>query len=186
MPLPPLSRSGHCMLRFCTSRGPLRGAAGLQRRPAYLALSFLHGRPLYPHPPPPPTFARRAVANTYYARIHLARLNAQGQIEPETEVEVDARPSDAINLAVRFGSPMYVNRKIAESACASPPEVHMLNTGTAGASSSGATTSTGETHAEIARSVRETLASFEDPTSECGRGSGRRARGRRVGTEHRV
>lgn len=42
------------------------------------------------------------VANTYYARIHLARVNAQGVPESE-EVDVDARPSDAINLAVRFG-----------------------------------------------------------------------------------
>lgn len=38
----------------------------------------------------------------YYARIHLARMNAQGVIESD-EVDVDARPSDAINLAVRFG-----------------------------------------------------------------------------------
>lgn len=111
-------------------------------------------------------FYLAAVANTYYARIHLARVNSQGQVEPETEVEVDARPSDAINLAVRFGAPMYVNRKIAESACASPPEAHALhssNPGTGG----GILASTGETHADIARSVRETLASFEDPTSEC-------------------
>lgn len=42
------------------------------------------------------------VSNTYYARIHVARFNAQGQQEGE-ELDVDARPSDAINLAVRFG-----------------------------------------------------------------------------------
>lgn len=47
------------------------------------------------------------IANTYYARVHVARSGG------EDEVDVDARPSDAINLAVRFGAPVYINKKIA-------------------------------------------------------------------------
>ncbi|GLI68473.1 hypothetical protein VaNZ11_012899 [Volvox africanus] len=90
------------------------------------------------------------VANTYYARIHLARVNdATGQPEAGTEVDVDARPSDAINLAVRFGSPMYVAKKIADTAGAPYPDQPATPN---------------ETATEIVRSVRETLASFEDPT----------------------
>jgi hypothetical protein len=48
------------------------------------------------------------IANTYYARIHIARGG-----DPPHEVDVDARPSDAINLAVRFGAPVYISKKIA-------------------------------------------------------------------------
>jgi bifunctional DNase/RNase len=47
------------------------------------------------------------IANTYYARVHVARAGGEG------EVDVDARPSDAINLAVRFGAPVYIAKKIA-------------------------------------------------------------------------
>ena len=94
------------------------------------------------------------VANTYYARIHLAHLNS-GQVEPDTEVDVDARPSDAINLAVRFGAPMFVNKRIADAASTSISQEPPVQN---------------ESSAEIVRSVRETLASFEDPTSELPRG----------------
>jgi hypothetical protein len=48
------------------------------------------------------------IANTYYARVHVSRAG-----EPPHEVDVDARPSDAINLAVRFGAPVYISKKIA-------------------------------------------------------------------------
>lgn len=48
------------------------------------------------------------IANTYYARVHVARAG-----DPPHEVDVDARPSDAINLAVRFGAPVYISKKIA-------------------------------------------------------------------------
>lgn len=48
------------------------------------------------------------IANTYYARVHVSR----GGDLPH-EVDVDARPSDAINLAVRFGAPVYISKKIA-------------------------------------------------------------------------
>ena len=45
---------------------------------------------------------------TFYAVVHLAR---EGGV-----VEVDARPSDAIALALRTGSPLYVSRDVLEKA----------------------------------------------------------------------
>ncbi len=95
------------------------------------------------------------MANTYYARIHLARFTDSGAVEPGSEVDVDARPSDAINLAVRFGSPMYVSQRIADAAA---------TTLTDPAVTSGSLGTSGETASEIVRSVREAIASFEDPT----------------------
>ena len=57
------------------------------------------------------------IANTYYARVHVARP-AGSDGAPAHDADVDGRPSDAINLAVRFGAPVYVHRKIVESAAA--------------------------------------------------------------------
>jgi len=45
-------------------------------------------------------------AGTFYANLVLARDGA--------EVEVDARPSDAIALAVRSGAPLYVHEDVLE------------------------------------------------------------------------
>ena len=36
------------------------------------------------------------------------------------EIGVDARPSDAVNLAVRFNAPIYVNREVADQMKTSP------------------------------------------------------------------
>jgi len=46
--------------------------------------------------------------NTFYARIHVA--SNQG------EFSLDARPSDAIALALRFEAPIYVDSKVADQA----------------------------------------------------------------------
>ncbi|HOJ85528.1 MAG: bifunctional nuclease family protein [Elusimicrobiales bacterium] len=46
--------------------------------------------------------------NTYFAKIHIEK---NGEI-----LEIDSRPSDAIALAVRSGSPIYVAEKIFNSA----------------------------------------------------------------------
>ena len=46
--------------------------------------------------------------NTYYARIHV-QANGESRI-------VDSRPSDAISLALRMKSPIYVARKVLEAA----------------------------------------------------------------------
>lgn len=48
------------------------------------------------------------VENTFYAVLVLERDG--------TEVEIDARPSDAIALALRFGAPIYVVEKVMEHA----------------------------------------------------------------------
>ena len=42
--------------------------------------------------------------NTFYARIHF-----EG---PETAFAMDARPSDAIALALRFEAPIYIDQKV--------------------------------------------------------------------------
>ncbi len=44
--------------------------------------------------------------NTYYALIHLEQKNRR--------IQTDARPSDAIALAVRFGVPILVHKKVLE------------------------------------------------------------------------
>ncbi len=50
--------------------------------------------------------------NTYYAILRL---------EHETEIiEVDSRPSDAIALAVRFGSPIFVHEAVMDQAAYIP------------------------------------------------------------------
>jgi uncharacterized protein len=49
----------------------------------------------------------KLVGNTYHARVHIE--SADGQ----QTYDVDARPSDAVNLAVRFGAPIYVRKSLA-------------------------------------------------------------------------
>ncbi|UCF10491.1 MAG: bifunctional nuclease family protein [Candidatus Bipolaricaulota bacterium] len=51
---------------------------------------------------------------TYYARIVLARAGGES-------VEVDARPSDSIALALRIGSPIYVADKVFEDSSIESP-----------------------------------------------------------------
>ncbi len=48
------------------------------------------------------------IDNTFYARIVL-RQN-------DHEIEVDARPSDSIAIAVRIGCPIYVDNKVLDEA----------------------------------------------------------------------
>ena len=47
------------------------------------------------------------VDRTYHARIHYAAAGSAGG-----ELNVDARPSDAINLGMRFSAPIYVARAV--------------------------------------------------------------------------
>jgi len=46
--------------------------------------------------------------NTYYASIYLRSKESDTQ----SELTVDARPSDAIALALRTGSPIYVTQEV--------------------------------------------------------------------------
>jgi bifunctional DNase/RNase len=54
--------------------------------------------------------------NTFYARLVLRR---RGDAQP---VEIDARPSDAIALAVHLEAPIFVEDGVLDSVLASPPE----------------------------------------------------------------
>ncbi len=53
--------------------------------------------------------------NHFYATIHLR--------DSEGEIELDARPSDAIALAVRVDSPIYATEEVMQAAAIIPPEV---------------------------------------------------------------
>jgi bifunctional DNase/RNase len=53
--------------------------------------------------------------NTFYAKLVLSR---RGSDEP---IEVDARPSDAIALAVHLEAPIFVEDRVLETVLASPP-----------------------------------------------------------------
>ena len=46
------------------------------------------------------------VHNVYLARLHLSKPGRKGAAD---ELELEARPSDAINMAVRFNAPMCVS-----------------------------------------------------------------------------
>lgn len=49
------------------------------------------------------------VNNTYHARVHMRKAGGTGP-----PIDVDARPSDAMNLAVRFSARILVAKDIAE------------------------------------------------------------------------
>ena len=53
---------------------------------------------------------------SYYARVYMARLNGQGEPEGQ-EVDVDARPSDAINFAIRSGVGVCVHVCVCAFVC---------------------------------------------------------------------
>ena len=48
------------------------------------------------------------VDNTFYARLILKR--------EDREIEIDARPSDSIAVAVRLGIPIYIDEKVLDEA----------------------------------------------------------------------
>lgn len=45
--------------------------------------------------------------DTYFAKIHITKKNGKKRV-------IDARPSDAINLALRFEAPIYLKEKVFE------------------------------------------------------------------------
>lgn len=45
----------------------------------------------------------------FFARVHLEISN---EIQQRKIIDVDARPSDAIALAVRFHAPIYITRRV--------------------------------------------------------------------------
>ncbi len=58
--------------------------------------------------------------NTYYARIHFAGENAG-------EFVMDARPSDAIAMALRFEAPIYVDDQVIEKSQRDQSEAEVLD-----------------------------------------------------------
>lgn len=53
------------------------------------------------------------VSNTYHAMVHY-----EGGEGGCISAQVDSRPSDAINLALRSGTPVYVSNKVCSSVSA--------------------------------------------------------------------
>ncbi|HHY19708.1 MAG TPA: bifunctional nuclease family protein [Firmicutes bacterium] len=49
--------------------------------------------------------------NTYYAIITVVQESAEGASE---KLEIDARPSDAVALALKSGAPIYISDKLAD------------------------------------------------------------------------
>lgn len=94
------------------------------------------------------------VGDTYHAKVHFSR--GRGMPTATGEVEVDARPSDAMNLAVRFGAPIYVNKEVAAS-MARPAIALEAHAAAHGAPHD-------ENANEIARSCREEIMHYADPT----------------------
>ncbi|GBC93677.1 hypothetical protein HRbin15_02179 [bacterium HR15] len=50
---------------------------------------------------------------TFYAKIFLT---VRKNLEDEEEIEIDARPSDAIAMAIRFNAPIYMTEAVLEAA----------------------------------------------------------------------
>jgi len=58
--------------------------------------------------------------NTFYAKIHF--------ISKDGNFEMDARPSDAIALALRYGAPIYVEDKVMQQSKMGDGEAEVLDT----------------------------------------------------------
>lgn len=105
------------------------------------------------------------VNNTYHARVHMRKSSGGG-----APIDVDARPSDAINLAVRFSARILVAKDIAERMAV--PISDPLSTASAGGgTAAGGTRPSGaggrrltESDAEIVRTCKEECALYTDPT----------------------
>jgi len=111
------------------------------------------------------------VGNIYHARIHMVSReygrenNDDGGHEGGVEVDIDSRPSDAINMAARFGAPIYVNKEVASK---------MAHPGGAAGREMGSMSGGGEKasqnaealkHAnEIIQSCKEEILLYNDPT----------------------
>jgi uncharacterized protein len=90
------------------------------------------------------------VGNTFMARMHLACANGGGP-----PLDVDARPSDAINMAVRFQAPLFVSKKVAAKMAV--PLSSLIMSGNIAPGSK-------ESNKHIERSCKEECALYKDPT----------------------
>jgi hypothetical protein len=113
------------------------------------------------------------VGMTYHARVHFTR--GIGFKDVTQDIDIDARPSDAMNLAVRFGAAIYVNKEIA-SKMAHPMSTFTTEGTMAGPKGGNGSSSIGgsgvgtaggkitDIAAEIIRSCREEIMHYNDPT----------------------
>lgn len=105
------------------------------------------------------------VNNTYHARVHMRKAGGGG-----APIDVDARPSDAINLAVRFSARILVAKDIAER-MAVPISDPLSAASAGGGTAAGGARPSGaggrrltESDAEIVRTCKEECAMYSDPT----------------------
>jgi bifunctional DNase/RNase len=111
------------------------------------------------------------VGNIYHARVHVVGAGS------DDEISVDSRPSDAINMAVRYNAPIYVNKEVALK-MAHPGGMAGDASGFAGTDASGSSGSMAPSsvtqtekqrelvmHAnEIIQSCRQEILLYQDPT----------------------
>jgi bifunctional DNase/RNase len=105
------------------------------------------------------------VGNTYHARVHFGRksgIKSQDGAPSSTEIDIDARPSDALNLAVRFGAPIYVNKDVA--AKMSLPSLAFDERHVSAAAATGSHATAVPSAVEITNSCREEILQYIDPT----------------------
>lgn len=95
------------------------------------------------------------VGNIYHARIHLTTGTNGDASDGGHEIDIDARPSDAINMAARFNAPIYVNKEVAAK-MAHPMHAPESSMPSHAASQPGAQ--------EIIRSCKEEILHYSDPT----------------------
>ena len=89
------------------------------------------------------------VANTYYARLHLQREDGSGDV-----LDIDARPSDAMNLIARYNAPLFVSKDIADVMAVPRGEVDALPM----------VPGLKETQAQIEKSCQQEVALYRDCT----------------------
>lgn len=87
------------------------------------------------------------VGNTYHGSLHYLKSGKTGTAAEE--VVVDSRPSDAINLAVRFGAALYVQKDVAARSAVVMDSYALPRE---------------ESKSEIIESVRRQVLHFNDPT----------------------
>ena len=105
------------------------------------------------------------VGNTYHARVHFGRgrgIKTQDGAPSATEIDIDARPSDALNLAVRFGAPIYVNKDVA--AKMSLPSLAFDERHVSAAAATGSHANVVPSAIEITNSCKEEILQYIDPT----------------------
>lgn len=61
--------------------------------------------------------------NTYHGSIHVTKEGAREDDHGE-EYALDARPSDAVNLAVRMAAPIFVSKEVVQQAAKDYPPSH--------------------------------------------------------------